>query len=271
MLLGDDRSLSPHAARLRDPIRIALAPYSAPSSLATVLEAAGTRARVCVPGCGDMATYGRFVRVVTAISRRDLVDAGRVQLLTNSTSLFALYGHDGATAGYARILPVLRCALPRLRDPELDVDALCAEAAGAVSVTRSVLAATDACLLLAAYIASRSPRDHDAAIFAPGGKRQRADPYDATQGQIDKPRAASLDRILAIHAFLAAEHLGTVPDVRDPGLILTLANLVAHSLIGRNSSPEDLTNPRFTCLLDSGPAFDLADAHRVPLGRYLPI
>jgi len=38
------------------------------------------------------------------------------------------------------------------------------------------------------------------AIFAPGGKRQRADPYDATQGQIDKPRAASLDRILAIHA-----------------------------------------------------------------------
>jgi len=87
---------------------------------------------------------------------------GRVQLLTNSTSLFALYGHDGATAGYARILPVLRCALPRLRDPELDVDALCAEAAGAVSVTRSVLAATDACLLLAAYIASRSPRDHDA-------------------------------------------------------------------------------------------------------------
>jgi len=58
-----------------------------------------------------MATYGRFVRVVTAISRRDLVDAGRVQLLTNSTSLFALYGHDGATAGYARILPVLRCAL----------------------------------------------------------------------------------------------------------------------------------------------------------------
>jgi len=51
---------------------------------------------------------------------------------------------------------------PRLRDPELDVDALCAEAAGAVSVTRSVLAATDACLLLAAYIASRSPRDHDA-------------------------------------------------------------------------------------------------------------
>mmetsp|Transcript_32699 Transcript_32699/g.98367 ORF Transcript_32699/g.98367 Transcript_32699/m.98367 type:complete len:357 (+) Transcript_32699:48-1118(+) len=115
VLLGDDRNLAPHAVRLRDPIRITFAPYAAPSALAAVLEAAGTRVRACVPGDDDAGAYSRFVRAVAAVARRDAVDAGHVQLLTNSRALFALYGCNGATAGYTRILPVLRRALKHSR------------------------------------------------------------------------------------------------------------------------------------------------------------
>merc|ERR1712129_665472 len=128
---------------------------------------------------------------------------------------------------------------------------------------------------LAAYVASRSPHDHDIAAFAStgarlGGKRRRFDNHNTIRSQNDRPRPATLDRLLAIHAFLAAEHMGNVPDVRDPGLLLTLSELAARNLIEQSSSPDDLANPRFICLLDTAPAFDLADAHRVPLGRYLP-
>ena len=58
--------------------------------------------------------------------------------------------------------------------------------------------------------------------------------------------------------------------LRDPKILLALANLAARNLVERASPLDDFNNPRFTCLLDSDAAYDLADTIRLPLGRYLP-
>jgi hypothetical protein len=117
------------------------------------------------------------------------------------------------------------------------------------------------------------PRERDSRLFVracePGRKRRR-ERRDLTKAATDGPQPASLDRLLSIHAYLTTEHLGTMQDVRDPRTLLSLANLVSRNLIERVSPLDDLANPRFTCLLDAGPAFDLAATVRLPLGRYLP-
>ena len=72
-----------------------------------------------------------------------------------------------------------------------------------------------------------------------------------------------------VHAYLAAEHLGAEPDLRDPHLLRSLARLADLRLLERASPFDDLAHPKFTCLLDAEPAHDLADTIRLPLGRYI--
>lgn len=219
---------------------------------------------------------------------RRVADCGALGILASSEALFALYRGppgappDGATA-YARALPALRAALPRLRDPELDVDALvqsiertAGPGAGGPSNPGGgppPLSDVDALLLLAAFVGSRSPRERDARLFTHDkgrGKRRKTEKRDATKIAQNGPQPVALDRLLSIHAYLAAEHRGEATDVRDPRLLRALANLTGRRLLERAPPLEDLANPRFTCLLDTTPAYDLADAARLPLGRYLP-
>jgi len=256
-----------------------LAPYTGPAFV-DVIVAVGLRRRVFAPAAA--AAYRTFACTIAAAARRDAPAADTLAILTSSRALFDLYqGPGGDAASYGRICSVLRVALPRLRDPYLNVDALCANIATRTIHDTCILSGprvaplpdADAYVLLASFIASRSPRDRDSRLFLrayePGHKRRR-ERRDLTKVATDGPQPALLNRLLSIHAYLTAEHLGTIQEVRDPRTLLALANLVSRNLIERVSPLDDLANPRFTCLLDAGPAFDLAATVRLPLGRYLP-
>ena len=106
------------------------------------------------------------------------------------------------------------------------------------------------------------------------GERPRKEPLKvgmshSCPAQVDGPAAVPLDRLLGVHAYLAAEHLGAEPDLRDPHLLRSLARLADLRLLERASPFDDLAHPKFTCLLDAEPAHDLADTIRLPLGRYI--
>ena len=306
VFVGDDRRLAPHGTCLRDPLRVHLAPYDA-ARLVDVLVATGARRGLC-PGGGPRAptattaAYRAFCGAIASVARRASGDVGDLAVLTSSRPLFDLYreAHDeaGAAAAYKRVLPVLQAAVPRLRDPELDVDDLarrrfprsCVDGdtpcdaggpapAPAASDAARLLPRADVLLLLSSYISSRSPRERDQCLFTNtraarahlnadrGGKRRKKN--DATKVPLDGPQAVPLDRILSIHAYLASEHLGAAPDIRDPMLLLQLSTLAKLRLVERAHPHDDLANPKFTCLLDADAAYDLADAIRLPLGRYV--
>jgi len=276
VLIGDDRRLAAAAGpRLRDPVRVDFAPYG-PAAVAAAVAAAGARRGALAFGGGDRAVYGAFCAAVAAVAKRATSDVGELLVLASSRRLWEAYAAahaaGGAAAAYGAVLPALRAALPRLRDAELDVDAL-VDAGGRPPPPPPPpdLPRGDALLLLAAYVCSRSPRDRDAELFAHGAARRgpRKRPRDATRLPVDGPAAVPLDRLLGVHAYLAAEHLGAEPDLRDPHLLRSLARLADLRLLERASPFDDLAHPKFTCLLDAEPAHDLADTIRLPLGRYI--
>ena len=254
---GDDRALSGVSQRLRDPVRLRLRETHTTQSLATAL-------------CDrDEPLFLDFCRAVATAARRETKDVGHLAKLARSAPLFALYGNAGGGArGYDAIRPILTRAIPRLRNPELDVDALCT---GGDVVRAPEPCAPETLLLLACYVASRARPEDDQALFGTDDRRRkRRKKRDATRTEVDRPKPVPLDRLLAVYARLREEHGSKLPDVRDDDVLRTLSDLAGQNALERASGPDDLANPRFLCLLDAGQAFDLASGLGLPLGRYLP-
>ena len=255
-ITGDDRALSQVSQRLRDPVRIHLRDNATTTSLTQAL-------------CdSEEPLFRDFCRAVATAAKRETSDIGHLAKLTRSAPLFDLYKtQQGGAAGYDAIRPVLTTAIPRLRDPELDVDALCR---GDVS-TSVEEPAPETLLLLAAYVSSRTRPEDDQQLFGHDPqKKKRRKKRDVTKVRVDAPKAVQLDRLLAVYARLREEHGSSLPDVRDDDVLRTLSDLVDQNALERASGIEDLANPRFLCLLDAGQAYDLASLLGLPLGRYLP-
>ena len=136
-----------------------------------------------------------FCRAVATAAKRETSDIGHLAKLTRSAPLSDLYKtQQGGAAGYDAIRPVLTTAIPRLRDPELDVDALCR---GDVSTEcRGTRPRT--LLLLAAYVSSaNATRGRPKVVRPRPQKKKRRKKRDVTKVRVDAPKAVQLDRLLA--------------------------------------------------------------------------
>ena len=254
-ITGDDRALSQVSQRLRDPVRIHLRDNATTTTLTQAL-------------CdSEEPLFKDFCRAVATAAKRETSDIGHLAKLTRSAPLFDLYKtQQGGAAGYDAIRPVLTTAIPRLRDPELDVDALCR---GDVPTSVEEPAPRNSTTSRPTCPRERDPRTtNNCSATTPEEKRRKK--RDVTKVRVDAPKAVQLDRLLAVYARLREEHGSSLPDVRDDDVLRTSIDLVDQNALERASGLDDLANPRFLCLLDAGQAYDLASLLGLPLGRYLP-
>lgn len=285
IVIGEDRalctaSLATNSLSL-DPVRVDFQPYSA-DALANVLVAVAKRRKV--PRASE-AAFTTFARQIVAVGRRTAGAEPRHLLkLCASAPLFELYYKPDApaTANYDRIKPILKLALEKLHDPYLDVDMLCNSSGPRTTrpAPLSELAPVAALALLAAFVASYSPKDSDSALFtnASNNKRRRRarSAVAAIDTQADhaskRPLPVPLDRLLSVHAYFLAAHTGAKAPVRDPNILSHLARLSNMNLLERSSSHtfDDLNRLKFNCLLVADQAYQIAHALRFPLTDYLP-
>jgi len=248
-----------------------------------------------VPPAKD-SKFAAFAKQIVSVAVRFTNDCRDLIKIAASRRLFDLYDAAGdGVSGYAAVATVLKRAVDGLHDPYLDVDALVADQQTTTRKrkTGTLLAAElpvfARYLLLAAFVATYSPKDSDKQIFTAGSsqnnpkKRRKRDDQGTASSKVKKsdsiddgarkagPQAQPLDRILSIHAYVVANQLGQSVPVRSDAVLRAFAGLVKHKLIDRvHQKNDDLSQLKFKCLLLPGDAFQLADTLGCKLETYLP-
>ncbi|CAN8075438.1 unnamed protein product [Agarophyton chilense] len=238
--------------------------------------------------------YPGYVRAVVSVMYKTTTDLHELSVVCNK--LFPDYmrvvQEKNPTAAFNQVQTRLALALQSLYQRRLTAKDL--KPSGTSSETTDVAcddpntSAKDAgyesslstaarAVLVAAFLASRNPPQHDLRFFSSSRTRGRRR-SSKSKKQEQQDRSFVLERLLAIFTSIAPDSLlrergmdasESVSAFVSTSLLVQISTLVALGLLSSEAGVDILSEPKYRCNITKDTAFRIADSLNIGLDQYL--